>query len=322
MRQPVTVWRLVDGKRGHENQTRGLCAALAARIPCREETIPVERFRPAFWRCLANRLPSGVLPDAAPALVLGAGRATHWPLLLLRRRFRVSAVVLMNPAPWLRPFFDLCLVPEHDAAKGRNVVSTIGALHAVRPGGDHDPKRGLFLIGGPSAHHDWDGGALAARVAAIADVFPGVAWKLTTSRRTPSETTRALRELNRKNLTVVPAEETGADWVPTEVAASGVAWVTEDSVSMVYEALTSGTAAGVLPVPRKRGDSRVIRGVERLAQQRLVTVFDPADPGRRPGTPARTFDEAGRCADMLVERFLAGGRVPPETGLQKKEADS
>jgi len=33
MTQPVVVWAFTDGKAGHENQTRGLLAALAHRHP-------------------------------------------------------------------------------------------------------------------------------------------------------------------------------------------------------------------------------------------------------------------------------------------------
>jgi mitochondrial fission protein ELM1 len=53
-------------------------------------------------------------------------------------------------------------------------------------------------------------------------------------------------------LTIVPFAATSPDWLPTQLARADQAWVTADSVSMVYEALTAGAAVGVLDVPRPR----------------------------------------------------------------------
>ena len=43
-----------------------------------------------------------------------------------------------------------------------------------------------------------------------------------------------------------------------QVARSAQAWVTEDSVSMVYESLPAGAATGLLAVPRQ-GETRTAR---------------------------------------------------------------
>src|ERR671918_794472 len=70
----VTIWRLVDGTRGHENQSLGLSRAMARLSGARCYDIPAHRMRVLDF--LRGRFPAGKrLPD--PHLILGAGHATH-----------------------------------------------------------------------------------------------------------------------------------------------------------------------------------------------------------------------------------------------------
>lgn len=303
MQTPLTIWRFTDGKRGHENQTLGLVEALRSLTPMNEQVISCADFKWHLSDWFQKRFPLGE-GYALPDLLLGAGRLTHRPMLCAKRAHRAPAVVLMNPAAWLRSRFDLCFVPEHDAVNGANVVATRGALTAVQPGGEHAADRGLFLIGGPSAHHAWDGETIVAAVRKIVEQSPTIHWTLTTSRRTPVETTEHLLGLGLAGLEVIPVEQTSADWVPAKLATSSAAWVTEDSVSMVYEALSSGAATGTLPVPRKNAQSRVVRGLDRLVEDGHVTRFDPSLPVSVPTQSASEFNEAGRCARILLQRFF------------------
>lgn len=305
MADPLHVWRFTDGKRGHENQTRGLIDALSHLRPVQEFEIPHDSATGNLLNSLLRKFPAGKdLPR--PDLLVAAGRQTHWPLFAAKRATKAPAVVLMRPSPWLQRRFDLCLVPAHDEASASNVVTTQGALTAIRPGGEHTKTRGLILIGGPSSHHAWDGPGIVENVRKIVEqTASSIHWKLTTSRRTPPETTSALLALPLQNLQVWPVEKTGPDWVPAELAASGFAWVTEDSVSMVYEAVTSGAATGVLPVPRKRSDSRVVRGLDRLIESGYVARFTSASADGIPSPGERAqLDEAARCATIIVERFF------------------
>jgi mitochondrial fission protein ELM1 len=98
--------------------------------------------------------------------------------------------------------------------------------------------------------------------------------------------------------------ETGPDWLPAQLACAGQVWVTADSVSMVYEALTAGAAVGVLEVPRKHAN-RVSQGLEQLAAEDWVTLFTHWSPGQTLHRPAQTFNEAERCARWIIERWFA-----------------
>jgi uncharacterized protein len=305
MPERLNVWRFTDGKRGHENQTQGLLDALRRLVPVEETTLAGVETKGQRLNALLKRFPEGNnLPR--PDLLVGAGRQTHWPLFAAKRATGARSIVLMRPSPWLQRRFDLCLVPSHDEVQAPNIVPTQGALTAIQPGGEHSRGRGVILIGGPSTHHCWDSPAIVQSIHEIVRrTETSIHWKLTTSRRTPPETTAELQSLAVQNLQVWPVEKTNPDWVPGELAASAFAWVTEDSVSMVYEAVTSGATTGILPVPRRRADSRVIRGLDRLVERGYVSRFDPSAPSPKPSPNVDAhLDEASRCARIVLERFF------------------
>ena len=81
-------------------------------------------------------------------------------------------------------------------------------------------------------------------------------------------------------------------------------WVSEDSMSMTYEAITAGAAVGLLSVPRRR-NSRVTRGVENLIAKGWVTSFAQWQSGEPLSTAPLNLNEARRCADWICDRFLA-----------------
>lgn len=300
--RPLVVWLFSDGKAGHDGQSRGLVEAMGRLRPV--ETLTLDPLPPLtalkVWLS-GYRLPAGYdLPT--PDVVLGAGHRTHLSLLTAGRARGGKVVVLMRPS-WPLFLFDLCLIPEHDAPPARpHVLTTRGALNRIQPSVALEPTQGLLLIGGPSAHFSWHREGLHQQIAAIVASDPTMHWTLTTSRRTPADFLEPLASSER--LQIIPVNETGPDWLPAQLASAGQVWVTADSVSMVYEALTAGAAVGVLDVPRKHA-SRVSRGLEQLAAEGWVTPFANWLPGRTLPRPAQTFNEAERCARWIIERWFA-----------------
>ncbi|MDX5411056.1 MAG: mitochondrial fission ELM1 family protein, partial [Thauera sp.] len=129
--RPLIVWRFTDGKPGHENQTAGLVQALQAYRPVEVHDIRAPNGLAAAAAWTVWWFPWGdTLPD--PDLLLGAGHATHMPLLAARRARGGRAVVLMRPSlpgNW----FDLCAIPQHDAPHpAEHVFITQGVLNRVR----------------------------------------------------------------------------------------------------------------------------------------------------------------------------------------------
>jgi len=310
MSSPCEIWHLSDGKPGHLNQVRGLIAALRKRVDLNVHVIDVPSRTRSLWQWMRRKFPSGAsLPD--PALILGAGQATHLAMLAARSSRGGKTIVMMAPQLPVR-WFDLCIVPEHDEVLPRdNIIFTKGAINNIEPSNSASPSRGLILVGGPSKNYDWNAAALTQQIQAVVARDESIAWTLTTSRRTPPDFAAALAALALPNLMIVPAEQTPQGWVGDRMKECGLVWVTEDSVSMVYESLTSGAAVGLLAMPRGRtgrvlrpGIARVMAGLEQLVREQMITTFDAWQISGELRSPPMKIDEADRCGQIVFERFL------------------
>jgi uncharacterized protein len=104
----------------------------------------------------------------------------------------------------------------------------------------------------------------------------------------------------------VAVEDVDPDWLPARLARTAQVWVTEDSASMVYEALSAGAPTGVLPVPRRGRGGRVAAGVEALRAEGLVTSYEDWRAGRPLAACDPPLAEAARCAAWIAERWFPG----------------
>ena len=297
----TTLWLITDNKPGHRSQLQGLAQALAARTAIETHWIDAPAGRSALWQWLAGRFaPGAALPD--PDFILVAGHRTHLAGLAARRARGGKLIALMRPSLPLG-WFDLCVIPQHDNPPARaNVFATRGVLNTARPSPEREADKGLFLIGGPSKHHGWDTPGLLAQIDAILAATPAMRWTLTTSRRTPADTESALLALRERGVDVRPVRDTPPGWAMAQVARSAQAWVTEDSVSMVYESLTAGAATGLLAVPRQ-GETRITAGVAELQRAGLVTAFADWVRTGQLAAPLERLAEADRVAEAVLARF-------------------
>ncbi|MDO9636546.1 MAG: mitochondrial fission ELM1 family protein [Thiobacillus sp.] len=294
------VWLVSDGKPGHLNQSLGLAEALARATPAAIHTVPALPAWRALLALLLKRFPGNTLTQ--PDLIIGAGHATHPTLLAARRAHGGRAVVLMKPS-LPRRCFDLCILPRHDGvATDAHTLVTDGALNRVRPATASDANHGLILIGGASQHFEWDSNAVQAQIKSILARTPDMQWTLTTSRRSPADFLALLPQHPRLN--IIPHTATSPDWLPEQLARCGTVWVTPDSASMVFEALTAGADVGVFDLPANP-KSRVARAIAQLAESQRITRFanwcanDELQPNTHP------LAEADRCAQSIVQRWFS-----------------
>lgn len=291
-----------DGKPGHLAQSRGLADAIARRLAVQ---VVEHDASGATDRAAVGDQAGGT----GGGLVLAAGRRAYRPALRFKRTAGLVAVALMDPGWWQRRRFDLCVIPKHDGVAERgNVIVTEGALNGVEPATQASPEEGLILIGGPSKHHGWQAGAVERQVEAILERDASMRWTATDSRRTPQATRDGLQALAAQSggrLAYCPATQTPRGWVAQQLQRCGVCWVTEDSVSMVYEALSAGARVGLLPVKRKTGrPGRVVRGVDGLIERGWVGTFADWSAGGALPAERPPLAEADRVASLIIERWF------------------
>ena len=293
-----SLWLITDGKPGHLAQLRGLGERLSARARMSPCWINAQAHPLPWWRGL--RAGKVSLPQEAPTLIVGAGRTTHRLLLALSRYHGVPAVVLMRPSLPLA-LFDAAIIPAHDRPpKREHILITEGVLNDVQPLARLTPEpSGLILVGGPSRHYLWQEQALRDQILTIANEAPDWQWHVTDSRRTPGSFLKALSGPAPPNLHLHSRADTPTGWVRERLAESRCTWVTPDSTSMVFEALTAGVPTGLLSLPeRKKG--RITGAMNRLIDTGRVTAWPSL-----PATDSRQTElwEADRAARWLMDRF-------------------
>ncbi len=293
------VWVFSDGKRGHDAQSKGLIQALEKQINISLYSIALEKHKDGFgaW-LLGDYKPGRGLRD--PDILVGAGHGSHWPMLAARRCRGGKIITLMKPSlPTY--WFDLCVIPEHDAPfAAKHIFTSKGALNAVTPSSQQRTNQGLILLGGPSKHYGWDEVEILNQVDELIKTRKGMRWHISSSPRTPDSLVQLLEKVEAISFHHYQRENQG--WLFEQLASAGEVWVSEDSVSMVYEALTAGARVGLLSVPRESA-SRVSRGIDRLLEDGWVRYLPT---GELMPIPVDEFNEAARCATWIREKWLEG----------------
>ena len=304
---PLHIWRLLDGKPGHEKQSLGLVLALSKLKKVTYDDIKVEHsVAIQILQFLLGRFPLGK-KFKKPNLIIGAGHYTHFSILAAKRAYGGKSIVLMKPSlPYF--LFDLCLVPEHDNPPERaNVIPTIGSLNSLGLD-DRHPKTAsshIILIGGPSPHYVWDNNLIIEQIEQI--VKNGQKniqqWILTTSPRTPKEFIEKLRESKLTDLKIFQFKNTKPGWVEEMLLASENAWVTPDSISMVYEALSANCNVGVLELKEPRKNDKVARNILLLKEERYILDLEMFAKNEKLSL-SKLRNQAEICASVIAENFF------------------
>ena len=288
----MIIYWLTDGIDGHRRQAEGLFAGLArCGVSLQLHEISVQHgWRD--WLSIERYLPKQQLPD----LLLGVGHRTHLPLLWLKRQYpQAQSLLLMRPSLPLS-WFNLLIMPQHDAPpRSPQIFVTQGALNPFTNQQRHQVGRHLILIGGASKRHGWDQAQLLKQLAQLAQRLPTHAVWLTGSRRTPAS---LFEDLNFQKITQNMQNLSDVDRLPEQLQLAETVWVTEDSVSMLYEAWTAGCQMGLLQMPRHKQD-RVTHALDQLIERQVVLPLADYLAGQALRVPPRLV-ESDRAAGWLL----------------------
>jgi mitochondrial fission protein ELM1 len=289
-----------------ESQAVGLAEAIGGEVTAlRVAARAPWRWLPGDWwvaPLLAAAGPDSLAPPW-PDLVVTCGRHAAPLGAAIRRitRGATRAVHVQNPRMSFAAF-DLVVAPEHDGVSGPNVLTHRLALHRIRREGlaaareAWAPRFAEFrrplvavLVGAPG-----DGRAEhAARLAeGLARLDAGVV--ITPSRRTPPGVTAALRA-------ALPEawvwDGTGENPYRGMLACADAIVATEDSVSMVSEALAAGVPVFAARFGLRSG--RLAGFLERLAADGVIRWFD----GTLPMWDSPPRDDTPRLAAEIRRRL-------------------
>ena len=254
------IWRFTDGKAGHDKQSLALVESLMNQTECRLYDFNVQsQPNPILNIIFKNyKLPEGI---TKPDIAIGAGHKTHLHLLAVKRCLNTKIVVIMKPSfPLI--FFDLCIIPKHDGIKNcTNVINTQSSLVSFDSNLKKKENIGLILIGGPSKHYFWDSRLVLQEICKISKKFKFRRLLLTTSRRTPFDFVGELDKLNIYNIRVYEYSQIKGDWLDKHINKVKNIWVTNDSYSMITEALASGADVDIIDLKAKQ-DSKLSKEIK------------------------------------------------------------
>ena len=305
---PAPVWALTTGEAGAAGQAEGLAAAVGrpfevktVRLRRPWSWLPARRQAPGLLQCgLAERL-----GPPWPDLLITCGRRSASVSVAVRRASagRTYTVHIQNPRIPLR-HFDLVVPPRHDGIAGPNVVATRAALHRLTPetlAAAGEAWRNWLgelnvavLLGGRSRSHRFTPETLEALADGLAGLEGPIA--VTASRRTEPGVVATLKAR-------LPEarfwDGTGCNPYLGMLALARHIVVTEDSVSMTSEAVSTGKP--VYAARMAGGNRRLARFQAALREEGVLRPFD----GRLAAWRYEPVNETPRVAAELLRRMEA-----------------
>jgi len=303
---------LLDGKPGHEKQTFGIIQALGKKIPTKVTKIKITPWSlwHSFLAVIRLNLPfssSKKIGDLNPDLLLCTGSRTHLQTLLYKKQYNIPAIACMAPDRIYRSKFDLCFVPIHDGfEQENNIVTTIGPPNCSTNSRRHKEKNGLILLGGiDQKSHTWKSDDVLEKITKIITREPDISWLISSSPRTPEDTIVMLENMSllHPQVTFYNYKDTSPGWLEQQYDNSNVVWVTADSVSMMFEALTAGCKVGVIPVNWKKRLNKFEKSVAFLVANKFILSFDAWIRKEDDWSEHDNLNEAQRCADIIITRW-------------------
>lgn len=311
-KRSLSIWFIHDQKPGHIHQLKGLEERIANYYEVNTSWVDAGENK-LSWAGILLKIkvsisPSkAVSPDMSPDIIIGAGHTTHKTLLFEAYMHNAYSVVLMKPSLPLC-FFNAVICPKHDKLKeSKRVLNTYGALNTVTPSSKTEPKTlSLMLIGGASKHFKWHEQHLINQIQVICSKDNDQQWLLSDSPRTPSSFLPQLKKLNIQNLNCFHYQNSQFEPLNTLMQKCMATWVTPDSVSMMYESLTSGTPTYTFSMRPKNTNkpSRVAQSIQNLISKKNVVSFQSwqLNPDIKPNK--LNLWEADRAAKWLLNQYF------------------
>jgi len=252
------------------------------------------------------------LPQTSPQIAIGCGRQAIAPLRALKAKYGAKVFTVYVQDPRINPtHFDLVVAPEHDKARGPNVLNMIGSPNRInaerlRQGAlsfsdkiEPMPKpRVAVLIGGTSKTHALTDTLHTKHVQAICNLAKqGHSVMMTTSRRTPDWAVDAYKEMTKDRRHVWLWDGKGENPYFAFLGSADAILVTEDSTNMLTEACATGKPVFTLPMQGNPGKFSQL--YQALAKRCHVKPFT----GTIEAPTYIPLGETTRIASLIMDRL-------------------
>lgn len=209
-------------------------------------------------------------------LFVGVGSTTYYALKFYARRYAKPSIALMYPKGY-RKDFSVIIAGAHDRPKPRaNLKISPVSLSFSRPQGLYKPHRKSigFIIGGPNSCFEM-GDEILKQIETVRAQFADCEFALTTSPRTPWVTENALAKLSWDYSVIYSREPVNP--IGDFLAQCEWVFISEDSVSMISEAVSNGSASvAILSLKRKDAHNKFDDFISSLVSSGYARRYDEA----------------------------------------------
>ncbi len=230
------------------------------------------------------------IAESSTDFVISAGSSLVPINLMIAKDSRAKSIVLMKPSfPFNFFRYDLAVVPAHDEGlmpdKAFRTILTPSLVEENSLEEDAEKLKGRMrnikrvkfavFLGGPTRRFQMDLEDVKSIVASLKNLSPAAGdFVITTSRRTPDKISKYLKEIVAQDpacqMVVIAKEDSRPEVVGGMMALADVLIVTEDSVSMISEAVNSGKKVVVLELGSAALPKKHRRFKEILARESAI----------------------------------------------------
>ncbi|MFL2893943.1 MAG: mitochondrial fission ELM1 family protein [Candidatus Pelagibacter sp.] len=260
---------LTEGMHGMISQVEGLAKALDI------EFIHQKVELNSFWKLIppnltpVSKLVFKKIDISDFDIIISCGRKSVIPSIYLKKNSekKIFNIHIQDPKVSLGNF-DLVIAPEHDNLRGKNVITSKGAIHYLTPDeikNNHNYLADklnknheylLLVLGGPNKYYDYEDQNLINIFGIIKKILNdnNLQAIVIPSMRTPKKTINLANEyLGPENLIINNLDKKA---YLSGLSLAKYIIVTCDSISMISEAALTGKPIYIADIPAKRKDER------------------------------------------------------------------
>ena len=303
---------LTQGMHGMISQVEGLAKAL--NLDYTHQTIKLKNFwnyvPPKFTPISENILTEKFACDAK--VIISCGRKSVIPSIALKKKFGKDILNIHIQDPKVKlSNFDFIISPEHDGLKGKNVLTSKGAIHYLTKDEldinknylkskiNNQKKIVTLIIGGPTKYYNYNDKVIDNIFLKIKKNFLDNNYQLIVipSMRTPQSIINKAKNYFNEDQIVIPNVDKKAYLCSLKNADHII--VTCDSTSMISEAAITGKPIYVAQMPTIKKNKRFKNFFNLFASLNIIKEL---------GRPVENWtysklNETNKIADQIKEKI-------------------
>jgi len=303
---------LTQGMHGMISQVEGLAKAL--NLDYRHQTIKLKN----FWNYIPPKftpISTGILCEKLSCdakVIISCGRKSVIPSIALKKKFGKGILNIHIQDPKVKlSNFDFIVAPEHDGLKGKNVLTSKGAVHYLtndeldinesylKSRINSQKKIVTLIIGGPTKHYNYNKKVINNIFSKVKQNFLEKNYQLIVvpSIRTPQNIIDEAKNYFNEDQIIIPNVDKKAYLCALKNADHII--VTCDSTSMISEAAITGKPIYVAQMPAIKSNKRFKNFFNLFASLNIIKEL---------GSPIENWtynklNETSKIADQIREKI-------------------